>query len=180
MPSTCAISVIRLTTLTNASVTLDITWAVAPGIWSLVELTCGLACAGIPTLRPLISSKSRRGIKLDSGDGYQQTPYVASDLEGTTVLGSIDSASTGKTYSQLAVAGELETFRTDHRTHSAMTKDTVLCITRNSALSPDPEGYLETPEVATALSPPPRRGTEHSLGELPDMPSVALSPTRRH
>ncbi|PVH97383.1 hypothetical protein DM02DRAFT_685119 [Periconia macrospinosa] len=52
----CIISIIRITTLKEASVTLDITWHnVATASWSFAELTCGITCLCIPTLRPLAS-----------------------------------------------------------------------------------------------------------------------------
>jgi hypothetical protein len=53
--STCAISLIRLSTLHRAINTKDPFWDNAPAAyWSVVELNCGIICACLPTLRPLI------------------------------------------------------------------------------------------------------------------------------
>ncbi|PVH94289.1 hypothetical protein DM02DRAFT_633850 [Periconia macrospinosa] len=51
----CAISCIRITTLKQALVTTDPLWDNAPAAyWSVIELHCGIICACLPTLRPLI------------------------------------------------------------------------------------------------------------------------------
>jgi hypothetical protein len=53
--STCAISLVRLSTLQKAIKTQDPFWDNAPAAyWSVVELNCGIICACLPTLRPLI------------------------------------------------------------------------------------------------------------------------------
>ena len=55
LPSTCAISIIRLFTLASATNTTDPTWDnVSTSWWSVVELNCGILCASLPTLRPLL------------------------------------------------------------------------------------------------------------------------------
>ncbi|KAF2116650.1 hypothetical protein BDV96DRAFT_645067 [Lophiotrema nucula] len=55
-PSTCIISLIRLSTLHKGINTTDPFWDNAPAAyWSVVELNCGILCACLPTLRPLIS-----------------------------------------------------------------------------------------------------------------------------
>ncbi|KAF5587220.1 integral membrane protein [Fusarium pseudocircinatum] len=51
--STCAISIIRIPYLDQSP---DLTWDnVEAAAWSIAELCCGLLCACLPTLRPLIS-----------------------------------------------------------------------------------------------------------------------------
>jgi hypothetical protein len=53
--STCIISLIRLSTLHKGINTKDPFWDNAPAAyWSVVELNCGILCACLPTLRPLI------------------------------------------------------------------------------------------------------------------------------
>ncbi len=57
LPSTCVISIIRLFTLASATNTTDPTWDNVPtSWWSVVELNCGILCASLPTLRPLLRS----------------------------------------------------------------------------------------------------------------------------
>ncbi|OHE92925.1 integral membrane protein [Colletotrichum orchidophilum] len=58
---TCAISVIRLTTLKSSSTSNDITYhTVIAGIWSITELSCAIICLCVPTLRPLLSGQNLR------------------------------------------------------------------------------------------------------------------------
>lgn len=53
--STCAISVIRLTTLRAALTNADATWTMFPTcIWTMAEAVCAIICVSVPTLRPLI------------------------------------------------------------------------------------------------------------------------------
>ncbi|KAH8708343.1 hypothetical protein GQ44DRAFT_469721 [Phaeosphaeriaceae sp. PMI808] len=53
---TCAISLIRITTLHKAVDTTDPMWDNGPAAyWTAMELNCGIICACLPTLRPLIS-----------------------------------------------------------------------------------------------------------------------------
>ncbi|KAF2740976.1 hypothetical protein EJ04DRAFT_419179, partial [Polyplosphaeria fusca] len=52
----CVISLIRLSTLHQGINTTDPFWDNAPAAyWSVVELNCGILCACLPTLRPLVS-----------------------------------------------------------------------------------------------------------------------------
>ncbi|KAF2712012.1 hypothetical protein K504DRAFT_363733, partial [Pleomassaria siparia CBS 279.74] len=52
---TCVISLIRLSTLHSGIDTTDPFWDNAPAAyWSVIELNCGIICACLPTLRPLI------------------------------------------------------------------------------------------------------------------------------
>lgn len=52
---TCIISCVRLSTLHKGIHTQDPFWDNAPAAyWSVVELNCGILCACLPTLRPLI------------------------------------------------------------------------------------------------------------------------------
>ncbi|WQF86961.1 hypothetical protein CDEST_11975 [Colletotrichum destructivum] len=58
---TCAISVVRITTLKQASTSDDRTYdSVIAGIWSITELSCGIICVCVPTLRPLIGGQKSR------------------------------------------------------------------------------------------------------------------------
>ena len=53
--STCIISIVRLFTLRSAIDTVDPTWDNVPtSYWTVVELNCGILCACLPTLRPLL------------------------------------------------------------------------------------------------------------------------------
>jgi hypothetical protein len=53
--STCAISIIRLTTLRASTLSEDPTWTMANTvIWSVAEAACAILCVCIPTLRPLL------------------------------------------------------------------------------------------------------------------------------
>ncbi|KAH7121920.1 hypothetical protein B0J13DRAFT_680477 [Dactylonectria estremocensis] len=53
----CITSMVRLKTVLIFGKSLDQTWDYVDGIiWSVVELTCALACAGLPALWPLIKS----------------------------------------------------------------------------------------------------------------------------
>ncbi|KAK7460319.1 integral membrane protein [Colletotrichum acutatum] len=59
--STCAISVIRLTTLKSSSTSTDATYnTVIAGIWSITELSCAIICLCVPTLRPLLGGQNSR------------------------------------------------------------------------------------------------------------------------
>ncbi|KAK3342001.1 hypothetical protein B0T25DRAFT_438833, partial [Lasiosphaeria hispida] len=52
---TCAISIVRLFTLHGAINTTDPTWDNVPSAyWSIVEINCGILCASLPPLRPLL------------------------------------------------------------------------------------------------------------------------------
>lgn len=52
---TCIISIVRLFTLRAALNSTDATWDNAPtSWWTTIELNCGILCASIATLRPLI------------------------------------------------------------------------------------------------------------------------------
>ncbi|KAH7237960.1 hypothetical protein B0J15DRAFT_353427, partial [Fusarium solani] len=56
---TCAISVIRIFTLRKSTTNSDPTWNTAmPAIWSVAELSCAVVCLCVPTLRPLIRSRT--------------------------------------------------------------------------------------------------------------------------
>ena len=53
--STCIISIVRLFTLRDSIDTDDPTWDNVPtSYWTVVELNCGIICACLPTLRPLL------------------------------------------------------------------------------------------------------------------------------
>ncbi|KAF6805492.1 pth11-like integral membrane protein [Colletotrichum musicola] len=56
---TCAISVVRLTTLKKSSTSTDPTYeTVVAGIWSITEVSCAIVCVCVPTLRPLLGAPS--------------------------------------------------------------------------------------------------------------------------
>lgn len=53
---TCAISVIRITTLHASITNMDVTWGTPSALfWSIAEATCAIICVCIPTLRPLVT-----------------------------------------------------------------------------------------------------------------------------
>lgn len=53
--STCAISIIRVTTLVRASKSQDVTYYYSiSALWANVELCCAIICVCTPTLRPLL------------------------------------------------------------------------------------------------------------------------------
>ncbi|KAH8723286.1 hypothetical protein GQ44DRAFT_774116 [Phaeosphaeriaceae sp. PMI808] len=65
---TCAISLIRITTLRKAVDTTDPMWDNAPAAyWTVMELNCGIICASLPTLRPLISRMIPQFLSTRSG-----------------------------------------------------------------------------------------------------------------
>lgn len=57
---TCAISVIRLTTLPASTLDPDSTWTTATTVmWSVAEVSCALICMCVPNLRPLLRQSMR-------------------------------------------------------------------------------------------------------------------------
>jgi hypothetical protein len=65
--STCLISLVRIKFL---NIGTDITWHnVDSASWSVSELCCGIICACVPTLRPLLSGRDR-------GSSYNQSSYA--------------------------------------------------------------------------------------------------------
>ncbi|CZR51377.1 uncharacterized protein PAC_01252 [Phialocephala subalpina] len=53
---TCAISVIRITTLRSSLMETDVTWTMPTTVlWSMAEVLCAIICVCIPTLRPLVT-----------------------------------------------------------------------------------------------------------------------------
>ncbi|KAK5654027.1 hypothetical protein OQA88_7704 [Cercophora sp. LCS_1] len=78
---TCIISIVRLFSLHKAINTTDPTWDNVPSAyWSIVELNCGILCASLPTLRPLLRHWNVGGLSRKSrSDGYQRE---GSDLKG--------------------------------------------------------------------------------------------------
>ncbi|KAH6964647.1 hypothetical protein DER45DRAFT_602170 [Fusarium avenaceum] len=64
---TCLISLVRIKFL---NIGTDITWHnVDSASWSVSELCCGIICACVPTLRPLLSGSDR-------GSSYHQSSYA--------------------------------------------------------------------------------------------------------
>ncbi|KAF2466018.1 uncharacterized protein BDR25DRAFT_238612 [Lindgomyces ingoldianus] len=64
----CIISLVRLSTLHKGINTTDPMWDNAPtAYWSVVELNCGILCACLPTLRPLISKIVPRFLSTKNG-----------------------------------------------------------------------------------------------------------------
>ncbi|KIH93894.1 hypothetical protein SPBR_06033 [Sporothrix brasiliensis 5110] len=67
---TCIISMVRLFTLHAALNSTDGTWDNAPtSWWTTIELNCGILCASIATLRPLIRALTGRPATKMSGSG---------------------------------------------------------------------------------------------------------------
>ncbi|KDN70672.1 putative integral membrane protein [Colletotrichum sublineola] len=57
---TCAISVVRITTLRESNME-DATWdTVIAGVWSIIELSCAMICVCAPTFRPLLIRQKTR------------------------------------------------------------------------------------------------------------------------
>ncbi|KAF5846440.1 hypothetical protein GGP41_003892 [Bipolaris sorokiniana] len=70
---TCAISIIRLTTLRSSTMSDDPTWAMQNTVlWSTVEVACAIICVCIPTLRPLL--RLCTGWQKHSNDITELTP----------------------------------------------------------------------------------------------------------
>ncbi|OHX00016.1 integral membrane protein, partial [Colletotrichum incanum] len=58
---TCAISVVRITTLKTSSTSDDPTYnTVIAGVWSITEVSCAIICVCVPTFRPLIGGQNSR------------------------------------------------------------------------------------------------------------------------
>ncbi|KAK3933873.1 hypothetical protein QBC46DRAFT_462889 [Diplogelasinospora grovesii] len=54
--STCIVSIIRIFTLRRATTTGDPSWDNTEStLWSVIELNCGILCASLQTLRPLLA-----------------------------------------------------------------------------------------------------------------------------
>lgn len=86
--STCAISLIRLTYLKESD---DFTYTnVQSSAWSTSELCCGISCACLPTLKPLVSKIKPRWITSYARSRANRTEtglrYGKSGLEGGTEL----------------------------------------------------------------------------------------------
>lgn len=71
---TCAISIVRLFTLRAAINTSDPSWDNVPSAyWSIVELNCGILCASLPPLRPLMRHFGLLGMSQGARSyGYQR------------------------------------------------------------------------------------------------------------
>ncbi|EMD84932.1 hypothetical protein COCC4DRAFT_154659 [Bipolaris maydis ATCC 48331] len=78
---TCAISIIRLTTLRSSTMSDDPTWAMQNTVlWSTVEVACAIICVCIPTLRPLL--RRCTGWQKHSNDITELTPTPRLEEEG--------------------------------------------------------------------------------------------------
>lgn len=76
--STCAISIIRIFSLSKRTQSKDIFWtSVATACWSIVELHCGIICSCLATLRPLlrILFPFLKGATTSTGRGGQPISY---------------------------------------------------------------------------------------------------------
>ena len=71
---TCVISIVRLFTLRASANSTDSTWDNVPSAyWSIVELNCGILCASLPSLRPLLRHVGWIGpSRGDQGDSYER------------------------------------------------------------------------------------------------------------
>ncbi|KAH6663234.1 hypothetical protein B0J14DRAFT_707230 [Halenospora varia] len=105
---TCAISVIRLTTLRASLMSTDVTWTMPTTlIWSMAEVLCAIICVCIPTLRPLVvrscrlwrrhpdANETNKSKELKESRGGLMRPqfYCGSDLEtqaSTEVQAKVD------------------------------------------------------------------------------------------
>ncbi|KAF5237883.1 hypothetical protein FANTH_10597 [Fusarium anthophilum] len=74
---TCLISLVRIKFL---NIGTDITWHnVESASWSVSELCCGIICACVPTLRPLLSGHDR-------GSSHNQSSYARHENSRTNVM----------------------------------------------------------------------------------------------
>ena len=71
---TCVISIVRLFTLRASANSTDSTWDNVPSAyWSIVELNCGILCASLPSLRPLLRHVGWIGpSRGDQADSYER------------------------------------------------------------------------------------------------------------
>ncbi len=81
---TCSISIVRLFTLRAAINTTDPTWDNVPSAyWSIVELNCGILCASLPSLRPLLRHAGLMGLTTGGrSGGYQRED--GDDVKGSS------------------------------------------------------------------------------------------------
>ena len=100
---TCIISIVRLFTLHNAIKTTDPTWDNVPSAyWSVVELNCGILCASLPPLRPLLRRLNILGpsrADLSGGDETGSKAYYQHDSKrmSANLKGRSSRSATGET-----------------------------------------------------------------------------------
>ncbi|KAK0719245.1 hypothetical protein B0H67DRAFT_486181 [Lasiosphaeris hirsuta] len=92
---TCAISIVRLFTLHGAINTTDPTWDNVPSAyWSIVEINCGILCASLPPLRPLLRRLNISGLSGLSG-GHASEGYRHQDGNAKRSLSKSSEAAAG-------------------------------------------------------------------------------------
>ncbi|KAK3328765.1 hypothetical protein B0H66DRAFT_596382 [Apodospora peruviana] len=92
---TCVISIVRLFTLHSAINTTDPTWDNVPSAyWSVVELNCGILCASLPPLRPLLRRMNVLGLSR-SGGGTHTDGYARDQKRMSGALKSAARTATG-------------------------------------------------------------------------------------
>jgi hypothetical protein len=103
---TCTISIVRLFTLRAAVNTTDPTWDNVPSAyWSIVELNCGIMCASLPSLRPLLRHAGVMGLtnggrsagyQRDDGDDIKGgSAYARARKDGGPTPYPLTNATTG-------------------------------------------------------------------------------------
>ncbi|OLN81893.1 hypothetical protein CCHL11_07044 [Colletotrichum chlorophyti] len=149
--STCAISVVRITTLRQSSTSDDGTYdSVIAGIWSITELSCAIVCVCVPTLRPLLGWQSPRprfrGYIEPNIDRSSDTELFTQSDAGTT-----SQKRPSKTFSRTVSSGDV-----DEETPSSQT---------------DPQNQHQS-------NPGNRRGRkfDHPRIDLGDIPGLAAPP----
>ncbi|KAH6985168.1 hypothetical protein EDB80DRAFT_733386 [Ilyonectria destructans] len=101
---TCTISVIRAPTLREAIFTEDPTWGNTDAAWwSVVELTCGILCASLPTLRPLLA-KVVPGLSTKGSSNHHELYAAGRRAMTTGFMPAGDSAADGSTVALGVVA----------------------------------------------------------------------------
>ncbi|KAF9869986.1 hypothetical protein CkaCkLH20_12595 [Colletotrichum karsti] len=186
---TCAISVVRLTTLKQSSQSTDPTYnTVIAGVWSLTELCCGVVCVCVPTLRPLLGTHSQT-VKIrthlerrihDSADtelytqssGGTTSKKRRSGIMSATLHEALEDPESPRTLTDYArntadVAtppkihvDEARETREQLRQAMAMTLPLTRVDTEDGVEFLMLEAPGHDPEVPTPLAPPPRRHTD--------------------
>ncbi|KAL0935562.1 pth11-like integral membrane protein [Colletotrichum truncatum] len=182
---TCAISVIRITTLKTSAASPDPTYnSVVAGVWSITELSCAIICVCVPTLRPLLgaqspSSKTRnypqRNID-DSADTELSNRFTSgvmslkrrSKISYGGAQERIEDPENPRTVIEyarrfLGVTTPPETHVKETRgARAALRNDTAMTLPLARVDTEDGVGFLSIPgadrepELPTPLKPPPR------------------------
>lgn len=173
--STCAISVVRITTLRKSSTSDDGTYnTVIAGIWSITELSCAIICVCVPTLRPLLgvqtpSARTRTYHRPNIGESADTELFTQSDG------GVLSQKRRSREFSGSQPGGDPENVRTDLSESADVTPPPAVHVTPYDEDSPrkgtmisltrveTEEGVRflsfgsQELELSTPLKPPPRR-----------------------